>query len=78
MPYVDIISFSNVSGNGTRHPTGGSIPDLLPKLSDQQLNVTQSISNTGNVRRSPHSAKLTNFALVTVVLFPDVRDVLDP
>ena len=32
-----------------RHATGGSIPGLLPRLSDQELNVTQSINNTGNV-----------------------------
>ena len=32
-----------------RHATGGSIPNLLPKLSNSELNVTQSINNTGNV-----------------------------
>jgi len=31
------------------HATGGSIPGLLPRLSDAQLNVTQSINNTGNM-----------------------------
>src|SRR5712671_5876291 len=35
-----------------RHATGGSVPDLLSRLSNAQLNVTQSINNTGNVRRS--------------------------
>ncbi|KAJ7683028.1 Six-hairpin glycosidase-like protein [Mycena rosella] len=32
-----------------RHATGGSIPGLLPRLSDKELNVTQSTSNTGNM-----------------------------
>jgi hypothetical protein len=32
-----------------RHATGGSIPNLLPRLPDNQLNVTLSINNTGNV-----------------------------
>ncbi|KIM43068.1 glycoside hydrolase family 37 protein [Hebeloma cylindrosporum] len=31
------------------HATGGSIPDVLPRLSDAELNVTQSITNTGNM-----------------------------
>ncbi|KAG6337380.1 hypothetical protein ID866_1703 [Astraeus odoratus] len=31
------------------HATGGSIPDLLPRLSDSQLNTTNSINNTGNM-----------------------------
>jgi len=31
------------------HATGGSIPGLLPRLSDDLLNVTQSINNTGNM-----------------------------
>ncbi|KAI0276733.1 glycoside hydrolase family 37 protein [Russula aff. rugulosa BPL654] len=31
------------------YATGGSIPGLLPRLSDQQLNVSQSINNTGNM-----------------------------
>ncbi|KAH9987249.1 glycoside hydrolase family 37 protein [Russula vinacea] len=31
------------------HATGGSISGLLPRLSDQQLNVSQSINNTGNM-----------------------------
>lgn len=35
-----------------RHATGGSIPGLLPRLSDAQLNVTQSINNNGHVRHS--------------------------
>ncbi|KAF5360563.1 hypothetical protein D9756_004935 [Leucocoprinus leucothites] len=29
--------------------TGGSIPGILPRLSDAELNVTQSINNTGNM-----------------------------
>ncbi|KAH8829448.1 trehalase [Flagelloscypha sp. PMI_526] len=29
--------------------TGGSLPDVLPKLSNEELNVTQSINNTGNM-----------------------------
>ena len=32
-----------------RQATGGSIPNVLPRLSDQELNVTQSVTNTGNV-----------------------------
>lgn len=32
------------------YATGGSIPDLLPRRSDQQLNLTGSLNNTGNVR----------------------------
>ncbi|KAI0365322.1 glycoside hydrolase [Pilatotrama ljubarskyi] len=31
------------------HATGGEIPNLLPRLSDQELNVTQSVNNTGNM-----------------------------
>ncbi|EKM49811.1 glycoside hydrolase family 37 protein [Phanerochaete carnosa HHB-10118-sp] len=31
------------------HATGGSIPNVLPRLSDQELNVTQSTNNTGNM-----------------------------
>ncbi|THG99105.1 hypothetical protein EW026_g3193 [Hermanssonia centrifuga] len=31
------------------HATGGSIPNLLPRLSDQELNLTQSVNNTGNM-----------------------------
>ncbi|KAJ7660450.1 Six-hairpin glycosidase-like protein [Mycena rosella] len=30
------------------HATGGSIPGVLPRLSDAELNVTQSTANTGN------------------------------
>lgn len=32
--------------------TGGSIPNLLPRRSDQELNLTGSVGNTGNVRFS--------------------------
>ncbi|KAH9480690.1 Trehalase [Psilocybe cubensis] len=32
-----------------RHATGGEIPGILPRLSDQELNVTLSIGNTGNM-----------------------------
>jgi len=31
------------------YATGGSIPNLLPRRSDEQLNLTGSLSNTGNV-----------------------------
>ncbi|KAJ3008491.1 hypothetical protein NUW54_g3138 [Trametes sanguinea] len=31
------------------HATGGEIPNLLPRLSDKELNVTQSVNNTGNM-----------------------------
>ncbi|KAJ4482484.1 glycoside hydrolase family 37 protein [Lentinula aciculospora] len=31
------------------HATGGSISGLLPRLSDAELNVTQSVNNTGNM-----------------------------
>ncbi|KAJ7366222.1 trehalase [Mycena albidolilacea] len=31
------------------HATGGQIPGLLPRLSDAELNVTQSANNTGNM-----------------------------
>ncbi|PCH40410.1 glycoside hydrolase family 37 protein [Wolfiporia cocos MD-104 SS10] len=31
------------------HATGGSIPGVLPRLSDAELNVTQSVNNTGNM-----------------------------
>ena len=34
-----------------RHATGGSIPGVLDRLSDEELNVTQSVNNTGNVRQ---------------------------
>ena len=33
-----------------RRATGGSIPSLLPRLSDAELSVTESVNNTGNVR----------------------------
>ena len=32
-----------------RQATGGSIPNVLPRLTNPELNVTQSINNTGNV-----------------------------
>ncbi|KAG5645457.1 hypothetical protein DXG03_006002 [Asterophora parasitica] len=32
-----------------RHATGGSIEGLVPRLPDNQLNVTDSITNTGNI-----------------------------
>lgn len=32
-----------------RRATGGSIPGVVPRLSDAELNVTQSVNNTGNV-----------------------------
>lgn len=32
-----------------RYSTGGSIPNMLPRLSDQALNVSNSVNNTGNV-----------------------------
>lgn len=35
-----------------RHATGGSIPNVLPQLSPQELNVTKSIGQTGNVSPS--------------------------
>ncbi|KAG7444163.1 glycoside hydrolase [Guyanagaster necrorhizus] len=31
------------------HATGGEIPGILPRLSDAELNVTQSVNNTGNM-----------------------------
>ncbi|KAI0345565.1 glycoside hydrolase [Trametopsis cervina] len=31
------------------HATGGSIPNIVPRLSDAELNVTQSVNNTGNM-----------------------------
>ncbi|KAI0917618.1 hypothetical protein AcW1_007218 [Taiwanofungus camphoratus] len=31
------------------HATGGEIPGVLPRLSNQELNVTQSVNNTGNM-----------------------------
>ncbi|KAJ6624408.1 trehalase [Mycena sp. CBHHK59/15] len=34
---------------GGAHATGGSIPGVLPRLSDAELNVTQSTTNTGNM-----------------------------
>lgn len=33
-----------------RYSTGGSLPGLLPRLSDAALNISGSINNTGNVR----------------------------
>jgi alpha,alpha-trehalase len=32
------------------YATGGSIPNLLSRRSDEQLNLTGSLNNTGNVR----------------------------
>lgn len=31
------------------HATGGEIDGLLPRLTDQELNLTNSVGNTGNV-----------------------------
>ncbi|EPQ54856.1 glycoside hydrolase [Gloeophyllum trabeum ATCC 11539] len=31
------------------YATGGSIPGILPRLSEQELNITQSVNNTGNM-----------------------------
>ncbi|TCD65786.1 hypothetical protein EIP91_002225 [Steccherinum ochraceum] len=31
------------------HATGGSIPGVVDRLSDQELNITQSVNNTGNM-----------------------------
>ncbi|THH27598.1 hypothetical protein EUX98_g6595 [Antrodiella citrinella] len=31
------------------HATGGSIPGILPQLSEQELNITMSVGNTGNM-----------------------------
>lgn len=39
-----------------RHATGGEIPNLLPRLSPEELNVTLSVNNTGNVRAPRNSA----------------------
>jgi alpha,alpha-trehalase len=52
-------------GNIVRYSTGGSIPNLLPRLTSQQLNVSLSVNNTGNVRGHPslasHFQVLTSF-----------------
>lgn len=44
-----------------RHATGGELPGILPRLSDDELNVTLSQNNTGNVRplHSPSLAAAT-------------------
>jgi len=39
-----------ILGNGARYATGGSIPGVLPRLSDQALSLSNSVGNTGNVR----------------------------
>ena len=44
-----------------RHATGGSIPGVVPRLSDAELNVTQSINNTGNVCISYFHVSLVSF-----------------
>ncbi|KAI0763541.1 glycoside hydrolase [Trametes elegans] len=31
------------------HATGGEVPNVLPRLSSEELNVTQSVNNTGNM-----------------------------
>ena len=49
-----------------RYSTGGSIPNLLPQLTDQQLNVSQSIGNTGNV--SVAFLRLLHLVLTTVIV----------
>jgi hypothetical protein len=43
-----------------RYATGGSISGLLPRRPNNELNVTNSINNTGNVRS--RSAYLLNVA----------------
>jgi alpha,alpha-trehalase len=41
------------------YATGGSIEGILPRRSDDQLNVTQSVNNTGNVRSYLFSLQLS-------------------
>ncbi|KAF5380644.1 hypothetical protein D9757_007005 [Collybiopsis confluens] len=43
--------------------TGGSIPNLLPRLSDAELNVTSSVNNTGNDTPTMLTLALWGFAL---------------
>lgn len=59
-----------------RHATGGEIPNVLPRLSPDELNVTQSVNNTGNVRvfpTSPHflllSSSLADISGLAVQMF---------
>jgi hypothetical protein len=67
-----------------RHATGGSIPGLLPRSSDTQLNVTQSINNTGNVRPLPPYIRYMFCLLligprhICLLFLTDVREILDP
>ena len=42
------------------YATGGSIPNVLPRRPDSQLNLTGSLNNTGNVRSHTFSDDLRN------------------
>lgn len=63
-----------------RHATGGSIPGLLPRLSDAELQVTQSQNNTGNVRHLSFIPRklawlysIRRFVFLTSIRFPIAR-----
>lgn len=58
-----------------RYSTGGSIPNILPQLSEQELNVTQSVGNTGNV--SEWVLSLCPPQVMDIHPAIDVREVLD-
>lgn len=60
----------------SRHATGGSIPGILPRLSDQELNVTLSQNNTGNVSLSRVKLSSRNVSLTGIRFVTDVREVL--
>ena len=52
-----------------RHATGGSISGILPRLSDAELQVTQSQNNTGNVRRRSSLPSLRASLMRTLYFF---------
>ena len=60
-----------------RYSTGGSIPNILPRLTDQQLNVSQSTNNTGNVRGHHTAFNFPSTNQCQIVISADVRKVLD-
>ena len=58
------------------YATGGSIPDLLPRRSTDQLNITGSVNNTGNVSLSFSTPSSFTRTLMFDFIFLDVREVL--
>ena len=57
-----------------RHATGGSISGVLDRLSDAELNVTQSVNNTGNVRYFPRVQEIHSLTFPLIGFHVPVMD----